>query len=114
MKNIIKFACCVCAAALFASSADAAVNFIVQQQKGSSSHSTPQIHTCLRKGYSKRSCPEGQNPADTCPEDSSFFRTCCDSAFNYTYEQCINNNMIPAGQCGGKYRCAAKTRRFYR
>jgi len=105
MKNIIKFILCFCAAAVFTTCADAGVNFIVQKQK---SNNIPKTHTCLKKGFSKRNCPTGQYPADLCPEDSSYFRVCCDASYNYTYEQCLNNNMIPSGKCGDKYRCSAR------
>jgi len=59
---------------------------------------------CKDAGYNLTSCPKvGTSPADICPYDSSYFKSCCSWVYKYT--QCDYPLVKSSESCGGKYKC---------
>lgn len=86
----------------------ASVNFIT----GSNSikFDTPEFNDnspaqCLNSGYNLTSCPAGQNKANFCPYNNSYFQHCCDSRYKYKKAECSYPNTISGDSCGGKFMC---------
>ncbi len=62
----------------------------------------PTAEQCKGEDYKITSCENG-TPADVCPYNSSYFKECCDSSYNYTEENCSLLNTTSS--CGKKYQC---------
>ncbi len=85
----------------------AAVHFLTKENGvnfGVPEFNDPTVGTCQRKGYILTKCEtEGTYPALLCPDNSSYFKTCCGSEYKYTASNCSLLNTTSAS-CGGKYK----------
>ena len=59
---------------------------------------------CSDIGFTKTTCESG-SPVDFCPYDHSYFRSCCDSRYKYSKDDCAYPLTISGDSCGGKYMC---------
>ena len=57
---------------------------------------------CRQEGYTQTSCPEGQEPSNTCPYDSSYFEKCVSSCPS-NYVTCEKPYYGVGEACDGKY-----------
>ena len=63
---------------------------------------------CKDEGYTLETCATG-TPADFCPYNHNYFRSCntCDSSYQYT--SCDYPLTLSSDSCGGKYKCVCDT-----
>lgn len=89
----------------------AAVHFLTKENGvnfGVPEFNDPTVGTCQRKGYILTKCEtEGTYPALLCPDNSSYFKTCCAEAYKNT--SCTYPLTKSADSCGGKYKCICDT-----
>ena len=57
---------------------------------------------CRQEGYTQTSCPEGQEPSNTCPYDNSYFEKCVSSCPS-NYVTCEPPYYGVGEACDGKY-----------
>ena len=57
---------------------------------------------CRQEGYTQTSCPEGQEPSNTCPYDSTYFEKCVSSCPS-NYVTCEKPYYGVGEACDGKY-----------
>ena len=62
---------------------------------------------CRQEGYNQTSCPEGQEPANTCPYDSNYFEECVSSCPS-NYVTCEVPYYGVGEDCDGKYASCEK------
>ena len=62
---------------------------------------------CHQEGYNQTSCPEGQEPSNTCPYDSSYFEKCVSSCPS-NYVTCEPPYYGVGEACNGKYASCEK------
>ena len=62
---------------------------------------------CRQEGYTQTSCPEGQEPVNTCPYDSSYFEKCVSSCPS-NYVTCEVPYYGVGEDCDGKYASCEK------
>ena len=62
---------------------------------------------CRQEGYNQTSCPEGQEPSNTCPYDSSYFEKCVSSCPS-NYVTCDVPYYGVGEACDGKYTSCEK------
>ncbi len=62
---------------------------------------------CRQEGYNQTSCPEGQEPSNTCPYDSNYFEECVSSCPN-NYVTCEVPYYGVGEACNGKYASCEK------
>ena len=62
---------------------------------------------CRQEGYTQTSCPEGQEPFNTCPYDSSYFEKCVSSCPS-NYVTCEVPYYGVGEACDGKYASCEK------
>ena len=62
---------------------------------------------CRQEGYTQTSCPEGQEPANTCPYDSNYFEKCVSSCPS-NYVTCEPPYYGVGEACDGKYASCEK------
>ena len=66
---------------------------------------------CRQEGYTQTSCPEGQEPSNTCPYDSTYFEKCISSCPS-NYVTCEVPYYGVGEDCDGKYAsCEKDTKR---
>ena len=62
---------------------------------------------CRQEGYNQTSCPEGQEPVNTCPYDSNYFEKCVSSCPS-NYVTCEVPYYGVGEDCDGKYASCEK------
>ena len=62
---------------------------------------------CRQEGYTQTSCPEGQEPSNTCPYDNSYFEKCVSSCPS-NYVTCEVPYYGVGEACDGKYASCEK------
>ena len=62
---------------------------------------------CRQEGYNQTSCPEGQDPVNTCPYDSDYFEECVSSCPS-NYVTCEVPYYGVGEDCDGKYASCEK------
>ena len=62
---------------------------------------------CRQEGYNQTSCPEGQEPSNTCPYDSDYFEKCVSSCPS-NYVTCEVPYYGVGEDCDGKYASCEK------
>ena len=62
---------------------------------------------CRQEGYNQTSCPEGQEPSNTCPYDNSYFEKCVSSCPS-NYVTCELPYYGVGEACDGKYASCEK------
>ena len=62
---------------------------------------------CRQEGYNQTSCPEGQEPSNTCPYDSDYFEKCVSSCPS-NYVTCEVPYYGVGEACDGKYASCEK------
>ena len=62
---------------------------------------------CRQEGYNQTSCPEGQEPSNTCPYDSTYFEKCVSSCPS-NYVTCELPYYGVGEACDGKYASCEK------
>ena len=62
---------------------------------------------CSQEGYTQTSCPEGQEPSNTCPYDNSYFEECVSSCPS-NYVTCDVPYYGVGEACDGKYASCEK------
>ena len=62
---------------------------------------------CRQEGYTQTSCPEGQEPSNTCPYDSTYFEKCVSSCPS-NYVTCEVPYYGVGEACDGKYASCEK------
>ena len=62
---------------------------------------------CRQEGYNQTSCPEGQEPSNTCPYDSNYFEKCVSSCPS-NYVTCEPPYYGVGEACDGKYASCEK------
>ena len=62
---------------------------------------------CCQEGYTQTSCPEGQEPVNTCPYDSNYFEKCVSSCPS-NYVTCEVPYYGVGEDCDGKYASCEK------
>ena len=63
---------------------------------------------CRQEGYTQTTCPEDQEPVNTCPYDSDYFEKCVSSCPS-DYVTCEDGFQGVGEACGGKYASCCNT-----
>lgn len=116
MHKVLKLSALVLIGIFMYANANAGVSFIVESQngsRGSNSHSNtnnrpkPTSNTCLKKGYVMTHCPSGSFGGDVCPDNSSYFKKCCNAnTYRFSsFSECAQYGKMPGNECGGRYSC---------
>ena len=66
---------------------------------------------CKKEGYTLTSCAEG-TPANFCPYDRNYFKTCNTCSAEYKYTECTSPLTKSSDSCGGKYKCVCDTQLY--
>lgn len=112
MKKLIVLSLAFCL--LFSGMSFAGVQFLPAAQgigsggssQGGKRFERSSAEKCKARGY--RTTRENCNGQliNACPDDSSYFKTCCGNEYQYTKEECLSNGLRPSSKmCGGKYFC---------
>ena len=60
----------------------------------------------IKNNYTKTSCPSNQVGRIACPNNSSYFKFCCDAKYQFTIQECKKYGLrYSTTSCAGLYEC---------